>query len=256
MILPICIHFVGHPSIEQVREQKDFCWTNSLVSEDEDVKCRLKLLQKLHDFFAFLVKNTSVYLKNIYQLFLRRWTSEYMVTGYSRKANTSIFATQPLFKSRTFLLEMASLRLLRVPLYIHTFWMFCIWVFPKIGVPQNRWFIMEKNLLEWMIRGETPLFLETPIYCHPKYLFHLVVAILMFRELRLAVLPGVIYSDAAWRNFSPNEHLTQTDRFRPGEVSKSSGWSIMIEWLVNILCIVSWLVHFWGKWLTKQEMYL
>jgi len=54
-------------------------------------------------------------------------------------------------------------------------------------------------------------------------LFHLVVAILMFRELRLAVLPGVIYSDAAWRNFSPNEHLTQTDRFRPGEVSKSSG---------------------------------
>ena len=170
MILPICIHFVGHPSIEQVREQKDFCWTNSLVSEDEDVKCRLKLLQKLHDFFAFLVKNTSVYLKNIYQLFLRRWTSEYMVTGYSRKANTSIFATQPLFKSRTFLLEMASLRLLRVPLYIHTFWMFCIWVFPKIGVPQNRWFIMEKKPIRMDDSGGKPTIFGNTHILPPKIL--------------------------------------------------------------------------------------
>ena len=38
-----------------------------------------------------------------------------------------------------------------------------IWVFPKIGVPQNGWFIRE-TLLKWMIWGENPLFSETPIY--------------------------------------------------------------------------------------------
>ena len=37
-----------------------------------------------------------------------------------------------------------------------------LWVFPKIGVPQNRWFIME-TLLKWMIWGENPLFSETPL---------------------------------------------------------------------------------------------
>ena len=40
-----------------------------------------------------------------------------------------------------------------------------IWVFPKIGVPQNGWFIMDnpETLLKWMILGGPPLFLETPI---------------------------------------------------------------------------------------------
>ena len=43
-----------------------------------------------------------------------------------------------------------------------------IWVFPKIGVPQNGWFIMEnhgkprKTLLKMDDLG-VPLFLETPI---------------------------------------------------------------------------------------------
>ena len=39
-----------------------------------------------------------------------------------------------------------------------------IWVFPKIGVPQNGWFIMENPVNKRMIWGVFPLFLETPMF--------------------------------------------------------------------------------------------
>ena len=39
-----------------------------------------------------------------------------------------------------------------------------IWVFPKIGVPQNAWFIME-NPIKMDDLG-APLFLETPVLCN------------------------------------------------------------------------------------------
>ena len=39
----------------------------------------------------------------------------------------------------------------------------CTWVFPKIEVPRNVRFIMEKPIFSWMIWG-VPLFLETSIY--------------------------------------------------------------------------------------------
>ena len=43
-----------------------------------------------------------------------------------------------------------------------------IWMFPKIGVPQNGWFILE-NLIKMDDLG-VPLYLETPI-CHHAF-FH------------------------------------------------------------------------------------
>ena len=42
-----------------------------------------------------------------------------------------------------------------------------IWVFPKIGVPQNGWFIMVPNPIKMDDLG-VPLFLETPIWFLPK----------------------------------------------------------------------------------------
>ena len=45
--------------------------------------------------------------------------------------------------------------------------MICIWGFPKIGVPQNGWFIMDNPIK--MDDLEVPLFFETPICIYDRY---------------------------------------------------------------------------------------
>ena len=51
-----------------------------------------------------------------------------------------------------------------------------IWVFPKIGVPQKEWFIMENPMNKWMIWGFFPLFLETSIWIlKGQYLMVLII---------------------------------------------------------------------------------
>ena len=39
-----------------------------------------------------------------------------------------------------------------------------IWVFPKLGIPKNGWFIMGTPIKKWRICGENPLFSETSIW--------------------------------------------------------------------------------------------
>ena len=49
---------------------------------------------------------------------------------------------------------------------IHGWYYIYIWMFPKIGIPQNGWYIMEKPIK--MDDLGVPLFSETPIYMYNR----------------------------------------------------------------------------------------
>ena len=58
-------------------------------------------------------------------------------------------------------------------------YLLCKWVFPKIGVPQNGWFIIMENSIKMDDLGGPPLFLETPKYLMRPCLFFFVYSRLL-----------------------------------------------------------------------------
>ena len=68
------------------------------------------------------------------------------------------------------------------------------WVFPKIGVPQNGWFIMESPF-EMDDLGENPLFLETPILVS--------MSLHLSRKLFFLRLMGTFVEKCCWQPLGP-----------------------------------------------------
>ncbi len=92
---------------------------------------------------------------------------------------------------------------------------FPLWVFPKIGGPQNGWFIMENPMNKWMIWGENPLFwVDTLI---PKWWFG--------SNLRqVGLFWGIFPPKTAWQkhDFSPIQLLVDGRWSTPPKWAPSS----------------------------------
>ena len=104
----------------------------------------------------------SLSIQYIYNIYI------YIPWVYSRKGFASrqlmrigVFCFSPVILLTTNRLKTASFKNPKKNIYIYIY----IWAFPKIGIPQNAWFIME-NPIKMDDLG-VPLFLEAPIYISP-----------------------------------------------------------------------------------------
>ena len=110
---------------------------------------------------------------------------------------------------------------------------FCRWVFPKIVVPQNGWFIME-NPIKWMITtifGNIQILLEGPLFLNDKFGWSMIVTCILWHDplIWLVNLLGETWPKAInWGSWNLMLHYPKLKvcawQAPPGHLSISEPW--------------------------------